>query len=163
MPITQEKLKELLHYDPETGLFTRLVKTAQRVNVGDIAGTLSGDGYLYTGVLSKSLKNHRLAFLYMTGSIPEYVDHINGVRTDNRWVNLRPATKRQNQYNQKIRSDNTSGIKGVCWSKPHNKWVARIYVDGKVIGLGTYVDIKEAESAVIEARNKYHGDFARHE
>ena len=124
--ITQSQLKELLHYDPETGVFTRLKSTTSNARICDIAGYKKQDGYLLIGINIKQYFAHRLAFLYMTGKFPQkQIDHINTIRDDNRWSNLREANNQQNSYNQTKYKNNKSGFKGVCWHKNKKKWQAR--------------------------------------
>lgn len=154
--ITQERLKELFHYDPEMGVFTRLVRTAYSVRVGDIAGYLNAHGYIIIRIEGKGHRAHRLAFLYMTGCLPEHqTDHINGIRDDNRWVNLRPVTHQENQKNRKKQSTNTSGVTGVYWHIYAKKWIARIKVNGKYKHLGGFNDLDEAVKARKVAEKKY--------
>jgi hypothetical protein len=81
---------------------------------------------------------------------------------DCRRDNLRKATRSQQAANQRLKSSNTSGVKGVCWSKASNKWTARIKRNGKNLHLGVFIDIKEAEKVYKEAAKKIHGEFARH-
>ncbi|MCK9994454.1 MAG: hypothetical protein Dbin4_02974, partial [Alphaproteobacteria bacterium] len=98
--LTQSRLKELLHYDPDTGVFTRRVQTSSNARVGDVAGCLHPEGYRHIQIDGKRYAAHRLAWLYMTGEWPtNQLDHLNGVRDDNRWGNLREATHGQNQQN----------------------------------------------------------------
>ena len=159
--ITQEELKAMLHYDPETGLFTRLVKMSQNTKIGDIAGCLhhkkhSGKKYLLFSIKGKLYRCHRLAFLYMTGSFPEdQVDHINWNGTDNRWCNLREVISKDNQKNLRKPIHNTSGVVGISWHKKLNKWNARIQVMRKNISLGCYVDFNDAVTARKNAEIKY--------
>jgi len=111
--LTQSELKELLHYDPETGVFTWLVRNGSGVEAGDVAGTLTLRGYWSIRYRRRSYRAHRLAFLYMTGSFPTLdVDHINGARGDNRWCNLREVTSRQNARNR-VNSCAKSGHLGI--------------------------------------------------
>jgi hypothetical protein len=101
-PLTQERLKEILHYDPETGMWT-WIKERKYMNilVGSIAGTVKSNGYLYIGIDRKQYRASRLAFLYMTGKLPpDEVDHKNRVRLYNRWSNLRLVTHSENQQNK---------------------------------------------------------------
>ena len=120
--LTQERLKELLDYNPDTGVFTRRV-SVQGCKAGDIAGCLNGKGYRRISVDSKVYVASRLAFLYMGGYLPEYdVDHINRIRDDNKWSNLRHVSRQCNMRNGSRRSTNTSGITGVCWCKQYKKW-----------------------------------------
>ena len=160
--ITQTKLKELLHYDPDTGVFTWISPTSNRVSIGDVAGTINWKGYLVVGLENARFRLHRLAFLYMTGEHPsDQVDHINGDKSDNRWLNLRIASNSQNHMNVGLQSNNTSGEKGVVFHKPSGKWVARVKVQGKLHSLGCYDDKDAAIIVVRAARKRLHGDFNR--
>ena len=119
--LNQSRLKELLAYDPDTGVFTRLVKSNRNVRIGAVAGTCDSKGYGQISVDGKLYRAHRLAWLWMTGAWPvAQLDHRNGVRHDNRWENLREATNGENNQNAAIRSNNTSGFMGVCWDS-HRK------------------------------------------
>src|SRR5690606_34614864 len=101
--LTQQRLKELLYYDPETGIFTRLVgRSGPRARAGDVAGSDNGKGYIRIYVDGRPYKAHRLAWFYMHGEWPEEIDHRNGERADNRLSNLRPVTRQQNNLNQSI-------------------------------------------------------------
>ena len=154
--LSQSRLKELFHYCPDTGDFTRLVSTNGRVKAGDIAGCLNNYGYLRITIDWESYLNNRLAFLYMTGAFPRYnTDHINGIRDDNRWVNLRDVTQAENNRNMKKPNTNTSGITGVHWNKNNNNWRARIRAGGKHTDLGSYTDFFEACCARKSAELKY--------
>ncbi len=111
----------------------------------------------------KLYKVHRLIWLWMTGDWPEKdIDHINGVRDDNRWINLRLADDKRNQQNAKMPKTNTSGIKGVSWHKRDKKWLVNIKIGGKGYCFGAFDSIEFAELVAHEAREKYHGEFARH-
>lgn len=99
--LTQDRLKELLHYDEDTGMFTWIVSTARCVKVGDIAGSKNGKGYLHIMVDKRIYLAHRLAFLYVHGRFPEFTDHINWIRDDNRISNLREVTQQENNQNKK--------------------------------------------------------------
>lgn len=95
--LTAERLRELVHYEPSTGVFTRLVRLSNRAKLGPAAMALGTDGYLYLTVNGKRQAAHRLAWLYMTGEQPAHqVTHINDDRQDNRWSNLRHVTKAEN-------------------------------------------------------------------
>jgi hypothetical protein len=158
--ITQEELKRLFSYDPETGDFTRLVKTCSKVKVGDTPQGLNNYGYKRVRIDGRIYYQHRLVFLYTEGEVPAYVDHVNGDKADNRWSNLRPTTPRDNARNTGKRSNNTSGYKGVCWCKRRQRWVARIRVESLQKHLGYFTTKKEAYRAYCKAAHKYHGDFA---
>ena len=157
--LTAEKLRELLHYDPETGIFTRKVRTSSRIKIGDVAGCLSSrDGYLRIAVLSRDYLAHRLAWLYVYGNWPEdQIDHINRNRSDNRISNLRGVTNKQNLQNASKYSHNTSGHTGVCWHKQCSKWVAQIAHNRKHLSLGCFATIEEAIAARKAGELKYWG------
>jgi hypothetical protein len=113
--LTQDRLKEVLDYDPATGVFT-WIKPRNGVTVGDEAGGLSKDGYRHLCLDKKQWKSHRLAWLYVHGEWPKgEIDHINRVRDDNRMENLRVVTPQQNKMNHGGHKRNRSGITGVCW------------------------------------------------
>lgn len=159
--LTQERLQELLNYNPLTGLFTWKVNRKQ-VKIGDIAGTVMSNGYVRIKVDNVKYKAHRLVFLFELGYIPDSdVDHIDGDRKNNRRTNLRLCTKGENNCNTKLRKDNSTGVKGVTIHRPSGKYKARVSVNGKQIYLGLYEDLELAELVATEARAKYHGRFAR--
>lgn len=128
MKLTQERLKELLHYDPETGVFTRLKTISNfKAKKGDIAGGINSIGYRQICVDGKHYNASRLAFLYTEGYFPEHeVDHKNRIKSDDRWDNLRHISKQCNARNSKIADDNTSGITGVSWDNINQRWRAYI-------------------------------------
>jgi hypothetical protein len=160
--MTSERLRELLHYDPATGVFTRLVKTNRNVRVGDVAGWVNRRGYRYISVDGRLYFAHRLAWLYVTGEWPaDQIDHINGIPGDNRWANLRLATGSQNQANARKRADNTSGYKGICWHGPKRKWQARIWVNSRNKSLGYFDSPADAHAAYVVAAQHHFGSFAR--
>ena len=112
--ITQERLKEVLDYGPETGVFVWLQKRGRRA-VGQIADSPTSYGYTRIHVDGRTYMAHRLAFLYMTGEFPpEEIDHINGVRSDNRWENLRAVSPMINKRNSRMHDRNKTGVVGVC-------------------------------------------------
>jgi hypothetical protein len=155
--ITQKRLKEILHYNPETGVFTRKITKSAKIKVGSIAGGVSkNSGYRLIMVDGKLYRANRLAWLYMEGYFPEYeVDHENNIRHDDRWCNLRHVTHQCNMKNQKFRSNNTSGITGVSWDSKNRKWRASISVDGKTTNLGRYADFEKAVINRYKAEIKY--------
>jgi hypothetical protein len=162
--ITQEELKKLFHYNPETGIFTRLVSVGLKVKSGQVAGGLD-NGYIKIGINGKRYFAHRLAWLYVYGefsNLPQMViDHIDGNTINNKIENLRKVTHQQNILNQKLRTTNTSGIKNICWHKREGKWYVRVMNKGVMKNIGYFEDLELAELAAIEARRKYHGQFAR--
>lgn len=152
--ITQEELKKYLSYNDKTGIFTN--KNLKVVGHRDVRG------YVYIRLNNVKYSSHRLAWLYMTGSIPKNViDHINGIKYDNRICNLREATQAQNLLNTSKRKVNTSGYKCVCWNKANNKWQARGRLNYKLIHLGYFDCPKLASQAYnLFAKNNY-GEFYR--
>ena len=156
--LTQTELKRLWDYNPSTGIFTRLVRNNGRVNVGDVADSLRLDGYIQIQISGKTYLCHRLAWLYMTGNFPnEQTDHLNGIRHDNRWVNLRDATNSINQQNQRgPKSNNKSGHLGVSWYTRNGKWRADIKVNGKSFHLGTFDDVHEAAECYLSKKRELH-------
>jgi len=137
--LTQEILKSLLQYDPISGLFTNKTTRSYKALAGKESGYIcSNHGYVIIKIKNKAYKAHRLAFLYMTGNFPlEFVDHINGIRSDNRWINLREATNQQNIRNTRVRKNTKSGFKGVLWDYRWKKWVAYCQANGKRHFLGS--------------------------
>lgn len=160
--VTQEELKRRLNYDPETGIF-RWADVQRGYSKGSIAGSPEKKGYIGIKVGKRTYKAHRLAWLYMTGEWPEqFLDHINGIKGDNRWSNLRQANGSENQFNHRVRSDNTSGIKGVSWSKRRRAWVCSVAIKGKSKYLGQARSLEEARIKVMNGRVMMHGEFANH-
>ena len=158
--LTQSRLKEVLHYNPDTGDWTWIVSNSNRKPVGSKAGTIGDSGYSIIRIDGKKYRSHRLAFLYMNGSWPkEYVDHANRNRNDNRWCNLREATVNDNNRNRGLSPLNKSGYKGVYWREDRSKWVSRIKVNNKIITLGHYHTKEEAIKVRQKAEKTYHGEF----
>jgi hypothetical protein len=146
---------DVLHlwtYDPITGVFRWRIKPSKSIETGAITGSRDADGYLQLCYQGKRYKAHRVATIYMTGKWPEYeIDHKNRVRSDNRWNNLRPATRKQNGENQSIARTNTSGVRGVSWYPKYRKWVAYIKHCGKKKTLGYFFNIEDAAKARAKA------------
>lgn len=155
---TAEYLRSVLHYDPETGIFTWKVRTSNRINVGDATGCPNGDGYLLISVQSRLYQAHRLAWLYVYGEWPEdQIDHINRNRSDNRIANLRDVSHKQNGQNAGKYSHNTSGHTGVSWHKQSSKWRATIKHNQKKIHLGYFENLEDAVAARKAGELKYWG------
>ena len=154
---TVERVKELLDYDPETGVFTWRVKRGGAVNAGDIAGTKDGRGYWQIGIDRTLYLAHRLAWLYTYGEWPKNaLDHINRIRTDNRIANLRPATHALNNQNATKRRDNKSGVTGVWRNEKLSKWQAYIRINGRHIHLGLFDDFDAAVQMRRDAERQHH-------
>lgn len=156
MKLTQERLKELLDYDPETGIFTRKVRTSNFIRVGAITKKAKKDtGYLMISVDNREYRAHRLAFLFMEGYFPENdVDHIDRNRVNNKWNNLREVSRTCNLRNKAIQRNNTSGVIGVSWHKRESKWRATIKTT-KHIHIGFFANLIDAAKARWEAEVKY--------
>ena len=162
MALTQERLKELLTYSPETGLFYWVKRTSNRAHAGAAGCHCQRSRYILIGIDGNVYPAHRLAWLFMHGAFPaDEIDHINGVRADNRWVNLRECAHAQNLKNMKRPSHNTSGLKGVHFHRATGKWRARIKSDGKHHSLGLHSTKEQAHAAYRDGAARLHGDFAR--
>jgi hypothetical protein len=158
--LTQERLKHLLDYDKNTGLFTRKVRTVNSVRVGDIAGGINQLGYRAISIDNKIYLAHRLVWLYMYGVFPEKdTDHINMDRADNRLCNLRTATRSQNMRNTGLRANNTTGVKGV--SIYRGKFKAQINDGAKVIVIGVFDTIGSAKMAYESVAKDIGGEYYR--
>ena len=142
--ISQEQLKNLFGYCPDTGVFIRKVQTCNRVRKGDVAGSLHPLGYLTIRIGRKNYYAHRLAWFYVYGKWPQQVDHINHDKADNRLCNLRNVTDVENRKNQTLRTDNSSGVCGVAWDKHYSKWKAHIGTNRKPKTLGYFDDVFDA-------------------
>jgi hypothetical protein len=211
--ITQEYLKTILHYDPETGiwrwrkgrnnstkkpnasghvgidrhahgkwrarfgrgkkgdlgLFDKLEdaiaarqKAIDARDIGKIAGTIS-EGYVVIWIEGRFYRAHRLAHFYMTGEWPPAdIDHKRRDRTDNRWEEIRPATRSQNFCNAKIRKNNTSGCKGVSWHKASQKWRARVILNHATT-TKLFTKFEDAVAWRKAVAEELHGEFVRHD
>ncbi len=153
--LTQDHLKEVLHYDEITGLFTWKTRK-QGVTLGARAGWVDTDGYPRIMIDRRRYMSHTLAFLYMEGAFPKNeVDHLNHNRSDNSWVNLRKVTRVENSRNLSLNKNNTSGHTGVYWDKSSLKYKSQIKLNGDYKHLGSYPKIKDAIQARKEAEIKY--------
>lgn len=147
MILQADRLRELLHYDPDTGIFRWLVASANRIKINSVAGTKSSKGYLRIQIDRKIYPAHRLAWVYVYGAWPKgFIDHINRDRADNRLCNLRDATASENMRNCGVRKNNTSGYKGVSYWAHKKLWAAQIRLNNKNTLLGMF-DTPEAAAA----------------
>lgn len=159
---TADYLRNILHYAPDTGIFTWLITAnSNKALAGSLAGCLHDNGYRYIGIKSRIILASTLAWHYMTGEWPtQIVDHINRQRSDDRWDNLRLVTNSQNQFNKSMSRNNTSGYKGVSWMTCKNGWQAHIHFHRKQKNLGVFANIEDAIRARKHAEELLHGEFA---
>lgn len=158
-----DKLREALSYDPLTGVFVWRHRRGP-IAAGAVAGTVKADGYRAIQFCGREWHEHRLAWAYVHGSLPEggvQIDHKNLVKSDNRIENLRLATRAQQQANTRLQSNNRHGAKGMKWRTDNKCWRVDIYVDGKPVTVGHFKDKCEAANAYEQAAIKYYGEFAR--
>jgi hypothetical protein len=165
--LTRDRLAEVMHYDPETGLFTWKSHCQRRLvgrEAGGIRRMYENIFYRYIRIFRARYAAHRLAFLYMTGSMPAAnVDHIDGNGLNNSFANLRLVTQHENLKNQRLRKDNTSGVCGVTWDASAQKWHAQIGVSGKSRSLGRFADFEQAVRARADAASQlgFHQNHGR--
>jgi hypothetical protein len=175
--LTAEYVRQILYYNPETGVFTW--RTRPREHFATLnafatwnakyahratGGSTNKDGYLRIGINGNSYYAHRLAWLYMTGEWPtDEIDHVNGTTIDNKISNLRQASHAQNMINRKLQKNNTSGHKGVRWSKRDRMWSVSIKTGGRTNYLGYFRDdqFDEAVAVYEKAARELHGEFYR--
>ncbi len=154
--LTQDRLKEVIRYSSDSGYFFWIKRNSNRIKVGDKAGHLRRDGYLDIKIDNNLYLSHRLACLYMTGKFPiDQMDHIDRVKINNKWSNLREVSNKENCRNQSTPKNSRSGITGVGWHKQSGTWRACIHLDGKKKHLGSFKNIEDAKKARMEANNRY--------
>lgn len=162
MTLTQEEAHRLFEYK-DGALFWKKMTTNKTGNiVGQLAGYIHPTGYRLIRVHGYQYKAHRLMFLYHHGYIPNFVDHINGIKDDNNIENLRAATKAQNCQNTAKRLANTSGVKGVSKMPRLEIWRARLQANGKKYEVGGFKTKKLATEFIELLRDLAHGEFANH-
>jgi hypothetical protein len=156
--ITPEFIKEMLDYNPDTGVFRWRISTNRRIKIGSIAGAKNWNSYLIIPLKGKRYRAHRLAWMYSYGTWPVYdIDHINGNPSDNRLSNLRDVTTAHNIQNQtKPHKRNKCGLLGVSWHTAGKCWRTRICTNGVQILIGYFNTPEEAHQAYLDAKKKYH-------
>jgi hypothetical protein len=167
--ISAELLRATMSYDPDTGLLYWKPRTEKSVHerrwnsrqAGKrVGGFDHPDGYLKARVFGHAYRVHRLVWLYVYGSWPSGdIDHIDRVKDNNRISNLRIATLRENNINQKVKATNKSGFKGVSWDTRSRKWQVFIRVGGRNKNLGSFREIADAAEAYRRAADVQHGQF----
>lgn len=158
--ITQEYLHSVLDYNQDTGIFTWKKQVSNAIKSGDIAGGKHNRGYVCFKIHGKLYVAHRIVWIYVYGTLPkDQLDHINGIKSDNRLCNLREANNSENVRNQKLRKSNKSGFKGVSWNKRANKWVAQCRANGKVNFLGFFDSTELASKSYQEFAMQHHKEF----
>lgn len=164
MSLTAEHLRQIVHYDPDTGILTwrrAPPNSKKKAQIGDVAGW-EAKGRIVLTIDGRNYQAGPLIWLYMTGEWPiGLIDHKDNVGINNRWLNFREADRHQNAANSKRQSNNRSGLKGVSWSRAANKWLGRINVHRKPIHLGVFDCKAAAHFAYIVAADTYFGEFAR--
>lgn len=168
-------LSKLLRYDPETGVMFWLPRIRElfpsdwswtvwnKRYAGEEAFTaVDGKGYRHGTIYGRQYRAHRVAWVLAHGDVEiEDIDHINGIRTDNRIVNLRAVSRAENLRNQRLKPSNTSGVTGVHWCKKSHKWIAQIVADGNATYLGAF-NVKADAIAAREAANRLYGFHENH-
>lgn len=158
--LTRERFDELMQYNPDTGEFTWRVGRRGTAKAGSLAGSDSRNGYWFIHIDGRRYSAHRLAWWYMTGSLPEAeIDHANGDGHDNRFENIRACCRSENVSNRTIMPFNSSGLKGV--TKNRDWWTATIWKNKTRKYLGSFKTKEAAHAAYISASKELHGEFAR--
>ena len=157
--LTAERLRELLSYDADTGIFRRKTsRGGQKAGTG-VSYLNKVNGYVYAGLDGKRRLAHRLAWLYVYGEWPLHdIDHVNGLRSDNRLCNLREATRSENLQNIRLtsRKNSSCGLLGATWDKNKGKWTAQISNQGKRKFLGRFETPEDAHRAYLKAKVRLH-------
>lgn len=163
---TQARLKEILHYDPASGIFTWIDTRCHRIKNGDRAGTIvlrNGKKYRTINVDHVPTYEHQLAWLYVTGEWVYQIDHWDRDGLNNKLANLRSCSSSENKANATTPSHNTSGFKGVSWCENQKKWRATISKDRRIYYIGVFDDPAVGHSAYLDKARELYGEFARSE
>lgn len=160
---TAETLREVLDYDAETGIFRWKKSLSAKIKIGSLAGTKHPRGWqISSKILGGAFLAHRLAWMYVTGKNPGedmVIDHRDRNPMNNAFSNLRLCTQQQNTWNQSLKKQNKTGVKGVSLL-PSGKFHARLRTGDGIKLLGNFDDLESATLAIDAARVKYHGEFA---
>lgn len=154
--LTPERLRELLDYDPATGIFTWRVSQGNK-KAGQLAGGPNGERYIHIRLDGERHKAHRLAWLYVRGEWPRMqIDHWDEDRTNNRFKNLRDATQSKNMHNQRAsHANNKAGRRGVSWDAAHNKYTATLRLNKRTVFFKRFATLDEADAAYRAARERF--------
>lgn len=159
--LTKEYLQSIFYYKDGELYWKNTINS--RAIKDCVAGHVNSRGYKYITLNKQRYLAHRLIFILFNNYIPNFIDHIDNNKLNNKIENLRNCTNTQNQYNSKLSKINKSGIKNVYWNKRDKKWQVTLSVHGKQKSFGKYEDLELAELVAIEARDKFYGKFARHQ
>ena len=155
------KVKDYLEYNSDTGILTWIKSPVSNIPIGRAITRKNKQGYNIVNLHGVTYYVHRVGwYLHTNSQPPEFIDHINRVKTDNYFSNLREATRSQNQHNTGIQCNNSSGYKGVYWKKGINKWVARIMLNNVSMHLGCFSTPEEAYEVYVSASKKFHNEFS---
>ena len=157
--LTQLELFQEINYNPFTGLFIWLIQRGKS-KFGNTAGYIDEKGYIRISIKGRTYRAHRLAYLWMTGEWPKnQIDHIDLVKSNNKWENIRPATNSENAMNKPKQQNNTSGHRGVHLHKHSGKWIASIKINQVRFYLGYFSDKKEAIEIYKNASRFWFSEF----
>lgn len=157
--LTQEKIHELFDYQDGNLIWKK--QLSPRAKVGSIAGCKQNNGYTIIGLFGNQFLAHRIIWMFFNKECPDFLDHKDGNKSNNRIENLRPCTTIENGYNRKIGSNNKSGHKNIVWHKRDKMWQASITANKKHIHIGLFKNIEDAVVAVDAYRKKLHKHFAK--
>ena len=159
--LTYEKVNSLLEYLPN-GELKRKITTSPKAKKGEVVGNGDLRRYKYFSIDGVKYYNHRIVWFIHHGYMPTQIDHINGNPLDNRIENLRECNQSQNNWNQRLKTTNKSGYKGVSWYSREKRWVAKLNIYGKPKVVGYFRNVEDAANAIKKFRQECHKEFARH-
>lgn len=158
--LNKQKLMDIFEY--KDGNLYWKKPTGNRITKGSKVGSIGSNGYLTVKLHGKSYLVHRLIYLYHHGYLPTIIDHKDNNPLNNDIANLREADHATNRQNAKLRKDNKAGVKGVSFDATNKVWQVQVNCNNKAYRVGNFKDLELAELVAVMAREKYHGQFARH-